>query len=156
MDKELARGEDPGILPSPGEGQGNQKPSEQLGQQPLSAAPEGYVVFPGELASPRSPPREFVLFLGEAPIEKRATPSRKPESIPRSKKARIAELVSLYHQEIHLPSVTKDLTPEEEKELQVWVNFLTYNELRYEIRKCREKLKKDMENQRPIPGLARA
>lgn len=45
------RGESQSLQPNPPQ---FDKPAE-LGQQPLGASPEAYVVFPGELASPRSP-----------------------------------------------------------------------------------------------------
>lgn len=53
LQRQAFRGEPQPFHPNPAE---LNKANEQLGQQPLGLSPEAYVVFPGELASPRSPP----------------------------------------------------------------------------------------------------
>jgi hypothetical protein len=64
-------------------------------------------------------------------------------------------LIELYHTEIHLPLLEADLTPEQETQLEQWVNSLSFKELGQEIRKRQKKLDKDFEDQWPT-GLVRA
>jgi hypothetical protein len=80
-------------------------------------------------------------------------PPMSREPLPRTKKARISELIDLYHEEIHLPILWADLTPEEEAQLEQWANSLSFKELGQEIRKRQKKLDKDLRNQWPR-GLA--
>jgi hypothetical protein len=99
---------------------------------------------------------------GEAVVFRRGSPqpeqqsrrSNTAELMPRSKKGRIARLIELYEIEIHLPDVTADLTPDEEAQLHEWANSLSYKELGQEIRKRREKLNQDLDDQWPR-GLVR-
>jgi hypothetical protein len=146
------------------------KPGEQPVHQPGGTPPEANVVFSGEPVSPGAqsegnpskrlgkPLSEVVggevadFVRGRHRPEQQGRSSRRPEPIPRSKKARTSKLIDLYHQEIHLPSVTKELTPEDETQLRRWVNSLSYKELGQEIRKQQEKLDKDFRDQWPPPN----
>jgi hypothetical protein len=125
------RGEPAPLQPIPEE----QQAAERLGKPP----PEGQAV---------------VFRLGRSQPEQQGGRSRKLEPLPRSKRARIRELIDLYHEEIHLPLLTADLTPEEEAQLNLWANSLSYKELGQEIRKRQEKLDKDFKDQWPPRGLA--
>jgi hypothetical protein len=113
-------------------------------------------VFENPIQVPRKPGEhvgEAVVFRrGRSQPEQQDHSSRKPEPLPRSKKDRISELIDLYHEEIHLPSITKELTPKEQTQLQEWVNSLTHKELGQEIRKRREQLDKDFRDQWPPPN----
>ena len=129
--KASLKGEPAPLQPIPAE----QQAAERLGKPP----PEGVGV---------------VFRSGSSQPEQQGGKSRKPEPLPRSKKARISELIDLFHEEIHLPLLTADLTPEEEAQLNLWANSLSYKELGQEIRKRQEKLDKDFKDQWPPRGLA--